>query len=68
MMAPRSVRNKIRWQFKQITDKLEGCERHLRNADELAQGEHPRLEAALPDLLKATEGLKNVMVTMRDSI
>jgi len=67
-MAVRSTRNKIRFQLVQIIKHLEGCQVHLKFADDLAQGTHPLLIEALPGIVCSIESLKDTMFCLRDSI
>ena len=67
-MAGRSTRNKIRFQLEKSIQHLEGIQVHLKFADDLAQEGHPRLLAALPEIVPAIESLKDTMICLRDSI
>ena len=67
-MAGRSTRNKVRFQLEKTIQHLGGIQVHLKFADDLAQEGHPRLSAALPEIVAAVESLKETVIVLRDLI
>jgi len=67
-MAPRSTRNKLRFQVRKAIEDVNRALGHLQKLDEIQQGRHPRIEEGLPRLVMACEYLIHALERFREEI
>jgi hypothetical protein len=63
-----STRNKIRLQLEHAADDVDEVLYHLKHADDVAEGRHPRLSGFLPPLVEGLEQLKKILLDFREEI
>lgn len=67
-MAPRSTRNKLRFQAEQCIKKTTATQQHLKNIDDMAQGRSEVVDKALPGLVQMSELMLTTLKAFREAL
>jgi hypothetical protein len=67
-MAPRSARNKLRYQVLMAAKSIDGCLVHLRRADEQAGTQHPVVREHMPAVVSLLVAVREMLIRFRAAL
>lgn len=67
-MTARSTRNRLRWQIGRAINDVNRCQSHLKQIDEMGEGQSAHINKFLPNIVEVSEMLVKVLEAFREGL